>query len=328
MKWESPTSKQVILVSAADENYAMPLAVMLKSAELNLRHGWRIDAYVLNGGLSLDSKWRLRASLDRRRIRLRFIKPQTEKLEHLPLCAHLPLATYYRLLLPELLPQRMTKAIYLDADIVVLGDLATLWEQEIAESPLLAVQDGLLTVGSQGVLRQYRELGIPADSPYMNCGVLVMNLELWRREGLADRIIAYVRANAQHVVLCDQDGINAVLAERWGMLERRWNYRVNLCEPYENEAKRDRAVMERIRADAAIVHFAASVKPWYAWVKHPTRTLFFEYLSRTRWQKWTHATPDVRKLPTRQELKNLVIRLPLVRSLWSIYRRKAQTAAT
>lgn len=308
------SSGRVILASAADEDFAMPLAVMLKSAEMNLREGCRIEAYILDGGLSLDSKLRLRTSLRRSRVRLHWIKPVEGALRELPLRVHLTVATYYRLQVPELLPAHCSKAIYLDADTVVLGDLAELWEHDFAGCPLLAVRDGDATVSTSGLLRQFRGSGVSPDSPCLNAGVLVMDLDVWRREGMAARIIEHVKVNREHVALCDQDGINVVLAGRWRMLDRRWNYGVNLCTPYESDPQRDREVMACIEAGAAIVHFIAAVKPWAGGVTHPAATLFFKYLAHTGWRHWTHERPDVRVIPRRHEVRRFLRRTLLFRT--------------
>ena len=46
------TGKRLVVAAAADEAYAMPLAVMLRSAAASLGGAWGLDAYVVSDGLS------------------------------------------------------------------------------------------------------------------------------------------------------------------------------------------------------------------------------------------------------------------------------------
>ncbi|MGH7426947.1 MAG: glycosyltransferase, partial [Candidatus Methylomirabilaceae bacterium] len=77
---------------------------------------------------------------------------------------------------PEILPNRVEKAIYLDSDLVVHGNIAELWGVGLGGKPLLAVQDeGARTVGSPWGLRNYSELGLDPSAMYFNSGVLVFD---------------------------------------------------------------------------------------------------------------------------------------------------------
>ena len=47
---------QLNLIAASDENYAMPLCVMVRSAMENLRDGVQVNLYVLEDGITTDTK--------------------------------------------------------------------------------------------------------------------------------------------------------------------------------------------------------------------------------------------------------------------------------
>ncbi len=306
----------VLLVSAADERYAMPLAVMLKSAERGLRPGVELRAHVIDGGLRAGSRARIARTLDPERTTLEWIRPDPTRLSGVPVFGHVSLSTYYRLLIPDLLPPEAERAVYVDADCIVLGDLAELGERDFGGCPLMAVPEGEMRVSSPDGIPAYRELGLPPDARCLNGGVLVLDLAAWRRAAISGRILEYLRTHRERVRFWDQDGLNAVLATRWVELERRWNYRVDCASPCALPAAE---ALAAIRRDAAIVHFASATKPWHYFADHPGRQLFLEHLQRTDWAGWS-PRPPLRALRNPHFWGARLRRVPLLGRLWAAVR--------
>ena len=96
------------------------------------------------------------------------------------------IAVYYRLLAPRLLPDTIEKVLYLDSDLIVRKSLAPLWNTDIADRPLAAVPDYI--GGTAG-----RDLGLPDGTKYFNSGVLLMNLQYWRRTVSYTHLILFNR---------------------------------------------------------------------------------------------------------------------------------------
>jgi len=128
------TGGDIIVVSSADERYIMPLTVMVRSLLENLASGTGVDLYILQDDISAASRCCAEDSWKPFPVRVRWITPEIPKIKGLS-------ATYFRLLVGELLPPEVTKAIYLDADILVSGDLAGLWNTEMNGNLALAVPD-------------------------------------------------------------------------------------------------------------------------------------------------------------------------------------------
>lgn len=277
---------RVVLTSAADDKYALPLAVLLKSAETNLRAGWGLDAHVVDGGLRDSSRRRIEQGLDANRTRVHWIATPAESLvEGLPVFGHVGVSTYYRILIPGLLTADIPKAVYLDADCLVTGDLAELWETDMQGAPLLAVYDGRTCDALAGSEEARRRLEIPPGAKRANGGVLVMDLDLWRREDIASRILRYLREYRDTVEFWDQDGINAVLVNRWIELHQKWNYRVD-CHKKLADPVRGQTRVDDLERDTAVIHFASATKPWHAGVVHPGKDLYFKYVGMTEWRRW------------------------------------------
>jgi lipopolysaccharide biosynthesis glycosyltransferase len=194
--------------------------------------------------------------------------------------------------------------IYLDADLTVLGDLARLWQCDLAGRLCLAAQDCAAPymdsaqvlpnyhscaeyLGAARPVPNFRELGLAADAPYFNAGVLLVNLAAWREADLARQLLACLQQHAQHVRWWDQYAMNVVLAGQWGPLDIRWNQGSHaFAYPNWQQSPFDRTTFHQLRDDPYIVHFTTRHKPWRASCRHPLRKDFFQVVDRTDWAGW------------------------------------------
>jgi lipopolysaccharide biosynthesis glycosyltransferase len=171
----------------------------------------------------------------------------------------------------------VSRAIWLDCDLVVTGDLARLWDMDLAGRYALAVQDhGVPFVSSPGGVSQYERFGLPADAGYFNAGVMLLDLDLLRRDEIPARAIEYLLQHRDTVVFWDQEALNAVLAGKWGALDPRWNHIAN-----------PRGALPGEGPDGPwIYHFAGNVKPWAYPTADPSHALYYRYLDQTAWAGW------------------------------------------
>ena len=97
---------------------------------------------------------------------------------------------YFRFLAPEVLPLSVKRVVYLDSDIVVLDDIAKLASIDLEGRAVGAVVDCDWGRGTPDV--RLAELGVAEDHTYVGSGVLVMDLDLWRSQGIAQRLFECV----------------------------------------------------------------------------------------------------------------------------------------
>jgi lipopolysaccharide biosynthesis glycosyltransferase len=267
-------SDPIVIVCATDSQYVLPLAVMLRSVAEHLRDDRRVTCYVLYAGVSQGDRDRVCESLPIGHFEVRWIPASPHDLRGVPVWGRMPVTTYFKLLVPELLPPNVDRAIWLDCDMLVTRDIAALWNVELDGHATAAVQDQLVPlVSSRGGISRYADLGIPSRAKYFNAGVMLMSLAGWRREGVARKALDYLRENARSVMFWDQEGLNFVLADEWQELPRSWN--VNVSLPGWRSAPRDRA--------PAILHFAGMLKPWAYRTSDPEWSVYNQYLDHTAW---------------------------------------------
>lgn len=306
---EFDTPATLVLAAAADENFVMPLAAMVKSVLCNLALERRAVLYVIDGGIRDASKTMLLESWDSKLLLVRWLLPDMSALGDLKISGHVNALTYCRLLIPYLLPERHAKAIYLDSDFIVLDDIGGLWDMDMGNSHVLAAQDMTAPymcsetalpnfpacapyLSAARALENFRALGIPPQNKYFNAGLMVLNVAKWRATGASHSIIAYLRDNAAHVRWWDQDGINAVLFDRWRELDPRWNQIPHIFRhPTWRESPFSEAVYDAVTKHPKALHFSARSKPWHGDNDHPFRDEFFRYLDRTAWAGWRPEMP-------------------------------------
>jgi lipopolysaccharide biosynthesis glycosyltransferase len=300
-KGASPGAKNPHLhvVTGGNEDYRDPLAVTISSLLMNLAAESAISLYVLDCGIRPATRRRLAAMV--RRLRpaavLSWLPVDTQEYTSLrpERRSYISLATYARLRIPDLLPD-LSRALYLDADLVVDTDLAPLWAVSLGGHPLGAVQDsGAPVVGARYGIRSYRALGLSADSAYFNAGVLLMDLTAWRTEGVSGQVMAHMTTYQDELQLYDQEGLNAVLCDRWQPLDFRWNLttefflrdaRIPRDPLYEDYHRAAAEAAPRMSARPAVIHYTSSLKPWHGTSPHPMSDRYFAYLRRSGWMTW------------------------------------------
>lgn len=303
-----------IVVCAADNNYSMPMAVMLRSMVENLRSYPRISLWILDGGISRRNRRRIQSSVPEGFVEFNWIRPSRRELKGFPVSGHTSICAYYRLLMAELLPRTIHKAIYLDADILVLGDIGELWNMDPGVHSILAFAEQGRKVSDACALSMYAELGLSSDAPYFNSGILVVNLDLWRRKKLFRVFTMFIEKYANMLNFWDQDVLNGVLAHAWGRLDEKWNSRVH------NLWEKDR--LDREIEGMAIIHFASSVKPWTFGAHHAAESLYFQWVDKTAWVGWRPVKPWVDWVAVGRSLRNKhwygqwIRRIPVIGGGW------------
>ena len=271
------------IAAACDDAYAMPLAAMLRSLTTHLGAGHSVVAHILYEHLSSATKVRLQASVPEHRILLRWTPVDHERvtsvLGQIHSYDHISSASYFRLLLPSLLPADLNRVLYLDCDLIVLGDISRLWDLDFGDHYAAAVPE--LTADSRFVsspqgLRLWRALGLAPDLKQFNAGVLLINLTKWRGEFIQQRALVYLRQAANWIRWHDQEALNALFAGDWFHLDARWNLTMRYLWRTAS------VTYEPPR----IIHYHTSEKPWRADYRFALRELFFEYLDQTAWTGW------------------------------------------
>ena len=113
---------------------------------------------------------------------------------------------------------------------------------------------------------------MPRVRDYFNAGVLLIDLDRWRKERISEKALEYL---AQHLQspYADQDALNFACDGLWKRLDPRWNF-----QPfYEKRKIADMDSKER----PGIVHFVTQAKPWNARLPNVNASFYDGFRSRT-----------------------------------------------
>jgi lipopolysaccharide biosynthesis glycosyltransferase len=187
--------------------------------------------------------------------------------------SHISKITYARLLLPQKFDESPARILYLDADLLVLGDLEALWETQLEGAVLGAVRDDTLDRALKSSDPGW--VGLPRVADYFNAGVLLIDLQRWRAERISEKALAYL-TQYPHSPFSDQDALNVACDRHWKPLEPRWNthnhWETSICDL--PSARRP-----------VILHFVAKAKPWDARARNINARLYDSIRSRTRFAR-------------------------------------------
>jgi lipopolysaccharide biosynthesis glycosyltransferase len=263
--------KQIIpIFFATDENYAPYLSVTLESMLANASKDCFYKIHVLTSKLSDVTKARIEKSLTKNSsIEYVSLTKELDKVsEKLHLRDYYSKETYYRFFIANLYPQ-YDKVLYLDCDIIVLGDIAELYNVPLGNRLVAACQEEVMATVK--VFGDYVEkaLDVPC-ADYFNAGILLMNAKLFREEDIESQFVELL-GQYKFRVTQDQDYLNVLCKGRTKQLHLGWN-KTAFDNPYFNE--------KMLR----IIHYKMTNKPWrYSNVKYAD--FFWKYAKHSPFYK-------------------------------------------
>ncbi len=182
--------------------------------------------------------------------------------------------TYFRLFIPNLYPQ-YNKALYLDCDIVLLADVAELYNIDMGDNLVAAAPDDVIQ--KIEVFQEYVEkvVGVADYRNYFNAGVLLMNLDELRKFDFQEKFL-YSLEKIKFDVAQDQDYLNRLCKGRVKIISNVWDKM-----PISNDTDTN---------DLKLIHYNLAFKPWhfedilykeYFW-KYAKKTEFFDEIIKIR----------------------------------------------
>ena len=254
---------------AIDNGYVPFLAVALESLIENSSKKYYYSIKVLYTNISEENKKKIN-KYKRENVNIEFVDLNyyIEKVkDKLYTRDYYTKTTYFRLFIPNLYPQ-YNKAIYLDSDIVVLGDISELYNQEIENNLVAAAPDDVIQ--STKVFQEYAEkvVGVADYRNYFNAGILLMNLDEFRKFKFQEKFL-YLLETIKFTVAQDQDYLNRLSKGKVKIIDKAWDKMPIANDNFdENNLK--------------IIHYNLAYKPWhYDNIKY--KEYFWKYAKETEY---------------------------------------------
>lgn len=265
-------SQNNIAIALASNDYFVPyMTTMLQSIMEHAAVDKNYDILILTQNISKINKDRISKHFSNyRNLKIRYIDPSCLiKGYDFFVTGHFSMETYYRLVLPELLPN-YNKILYLDSDMVTCADVAELYEENVDGFLLAATHDadtaGLYN-GYQTGKKKYTDEVLKLKEPYQyfQAGVLLLNLDEFRKRFTTEEILKF--AVSEDWELLDQDILNKLCEGNVKYVDMAWNVMVDYGGVRKNEIiglapKWLNDMYVKARKEQKIIHYAGPEKPW------------------------------------------------------------------
>ena len=331
----------VAIALSANDYYAPYVSALLHSMKEQFTPQHNYDLLVMHRDIRPQTQRRLRAVFAGcENVSLRFFDVSRfgKQFEHLFLRAHFALETYFRLLMPELLPD-YDKVLYLDCDVIVKADPALLYDTDV-EGCLLAACHDADTAGLYNGYEEHKkvymdqELKIEKPYEYFQAGVILFNLAEFRKQYTSAGMLEFAASNKWE--LLDQDVLNYLAQGRYKAVDMAWNVMtdwryIRISDIVSRAPKYLRDEYLAAHAAPKIIHYAGPDKPWqqpdsdYAeefWHYARQSDYYEELMQRLARQSAREVQPRPFKARARDVLKKLL--MPAVNAVLPKYTKRRE----
>lgn len=240
---------EIPIFFACDEGFVKYMMVSMKSIMENADRSRKYHIYILHMGITEATQAKVLAMADEE-FAIDFVDV-TDKMrsiaDKLPIRDYYSNTTYFRLFIPDMFPQ-YRKALYIDSDTIVVGNIAELYDHKLGKLYAGVCPDRV--VAQTDILGDYVEkvLGVKR-ARYFNAGVMLMNCSQFRENHLLDEFLEMLHIYL-FVVAQDQDYLNLICKNQVLYMEPKWNAQVfgELACPEE---------------EVGLFHFNMAAKPWH-----------------------------------------------------------------
>jgi lipopolysaccharide biosynthesis glycosyltransferase len=164
---------------------------------------------------------------------------------------HVSKATFFRLLISRMLDETFRQAIYLDSDILIVGDIFYLYQNDFS-GPIAAVKN----YAPSEEIRLFGDSG----GSYFNAGIIVFNLELIRENKLQLAYLDLIQSQPEKLLCWDQDVLNLIHRDQWIQLPWYFNVTRHMMESFRIINLNFYRKLDR--SNIRIIHFDGPAKPW------------------------------------------------------------------
>lgn len=290
------------IVVASDDNYAPHLETLIVSIGENNKTIDSIIVYILDGGLSEHSKLSILKLKDKYANLIFKFYLMTEEIIQRKLGGSVSkdrsLSAYARIFIPEIINDN--RAIYMDVDAIVMGDLTELYDIDIIDYAIAGVRD-------TNPIQRHRNVGLDDEQIYINSGMILWNLDKCREIDTVKQCVDFVRSRNGNVDAMDQGTINGVFGKQNLIkpIHPKYNTLTSLFQFDHNEILSfyglnhyylDSEIIEA-RNNPVFVHFTPNMttRPWVKHCKHPLQNEYWKYRRMTSYSNEI-LEPDVRKI--------------------------------
>lgn len=242
-----------------NKKYVKLVNILLNSIQLSNKDT-KFDVYILHRELDIEDKNIIESGLDLNKFNIKMIKIDEEEVKNFPQYQkRYPKEIYFRLFATKYLPENIDKILYLDSDTLVINKLDELYNMDFEGNFYIA------TTHVKKILRKINEvrLRIDDDVPYINTGVLLINLKELRKIDVQKEVCEFVENNSKKLMLPDQDIITALYGNKIKIVDAlKYNLGDRDLNLYNLNHIKNPIGLKWVKENTVIIHYYGRNKPW------------------------------------------------------------------
>lgn len=261
-------NNNIPVVFSADDNYAPYLGVTIQSVVLNSEETKNYDLLILDGNISHYHKSLITLIIkDKKNFSVRFIdiNAYLQPFKNFFYTSnHASIANYFRFFIPEIFSE-FPNILYLDCDLVVLGNIAEIFTLSLENKIFGAVQD-LMGHYQTGNWPSYlhNTLQIKNPNEYFNSGILFCDIIQMKKNNFTQACLDKLN-EIKTPSLWDQDILNAIYHGKIKYLDAKynvmWHWPTHPRLQKIFSADIIKKCMQNIE-NPLIIHYTSQIKPW------------------------------------------------------------------
>lgn len=230
---------QTIHIALSFDNYYIEPAIVLMTSILLNKGDEKIHFHILDGGLSNENK---KLIFDFSNCKITFHLVNIKIFDYHDNISACPLSKLFPLILTDLI--HVDKLIYLDSDTVVRTSLKELWDMDLEDNYIAAIEDANSTIKTK----------------FFNSGMMVINCKKWVEDNITKSSLNYSKESANSKSDCTQNVLNKFFEGKVKFLDLKWNLQYSPINVWSNFE--DRSEYQSAIENPNIIHYLGDFKPW------------------------------------------------------------------
>ena len=254
------TKNKINICLACDNRYAPLAGVSIASFLKNANEDEFINFYILDNNISIENKKKIMSLKWIKNCSIEFIQVDKSKFENLYLPnkkGYLSISAYYRFVISDIF-KNLDRILYVDCDVIATSSVNEFYNMDFNDMYVAVIKDTACE-------ENQRRLGFDSSEIYFNSGVMLINLQLWRKNEISTLLFNKINEG-----LDDQDILNIVLKGKKNFVDDKWNW--------QGKAKNYK---EKVYPN--LIHFITAYKPWVTGSKQGFNNEYFKALKLTPW---------------------------------------------
>ncbi|MDR2901750.1 MAG: glycosyltransferase family 8 protein [Lactobacillales bacterium] len=260
--------KRIPVFFAINDAYAQHCCVTIASILNTTPHRF-FEFYIMTDAIGVENREKIQSlknTFDN--FKLEFLIIDNKPFEHLKLnINYISIQTYYRYIIAALKPD-LDKALYLDCDLVVNGDLSPYFDTDLTGYYCAGAYDSY--IADKGFKK---DIGLGEGDLYINAGSVLFNLDKIRQDNIIPELFENTQKLKDVIKFQDQDILNYTFKGKIKEVDIIYNFTSRDMRKYPKKCSK-----------AVVIHYTGEGKPWLSYTKNPMKNLYLKNLKLTAYK--------------------------------------------